>query len=123
MSSVYYGKYFEYFEQGRSDFLRALGLPYSKLEQQGFFLPVIEAHAVYKRAARYDDLLSITTTLSQMPAARIRLDYSVVREGEKDILAEGYTVHSFVHSSTGKPTRVPGPLLDVISAKLRNSKA
>ena len=114
MKNVYYGKFFEYFEQGRSDFMRALGLPYGALETQGLFLPVTEAFARYKRPARYDDWLRIQTRLTEIPGARIRLEYSIVREGEADILAEGYTVHSFVNASTGRPTRAPAQFLKVI---------
>jgi len=123
MKNVYYAKYFEYFEQGRSDFLRALGLPYPALEAQGFLLPVVEAFARYKRPACYDDLLRVETRLVALPGASIRLDYLVVREGESDVLAEGYTVHSFVNASTGKPTRPPQSLLNVINNAFNGMKA
>jgi acyl-CoA thioester hydrolase len=121
MKNVYYSKYFEYFEQGRSDFLRSLGLPYGDLERQGFLLPVIEAHAEYSRPAHYDDLLVIVTTLGELPAARVRLDYRIIRSGEKDSLVEGYTIHSFVKADNGKPTRAPGLFLDVLNKALTTS--
>jgi hypothetical protein len=54
MKAAYYGRYFEYFEQARSDMLRAVGLPYPRLEEMGLWLPVIEAHAEYRRWARYE---------------------------------------------------------------------
>jgi acyl-CoA thioester hydrolase len=117
MKNVYYGKYFEYFEQGRSDFMRWMGLPYGELERQGFLLPVIEAFARYRRPARYDDLLLIETRLLEQPAARIRLEYSVLREGESEVLVEGYTVHSFVKASSSKPTRAPEQFLKAINEK------
>jgi acyl-CoA thioester hydrolase len=123
MKNVYYGKYFEYFEQGRSDFLRALGLPYGELEAQGFLLPVIEAFARYKRPARYDDLLRIETRLSEVPSARIRLEYTVLREGEADVLVEGFTEHTFVSASTGRPTRAPIQFLKVINDAFSDVKA
>lgn len=115
MKNVYYGKYFEYFEQGRSDFLRALGLPYGELERQGFYLPVIEAFARYRRPARYDDLLCVETRLGEIPGARIRLEYSIVRENETEVLVEGYTTHGFVSASTGKPVKAPQEFLRVIN--------
>ena len=80
----------------------------------GLFLPVIEAHASYKRAARYDDLLQVVTILRDAPVARVRLDYEVYKEGEKDLLADGYTIHSFVNSETGKPTRAPAQFVEAI---------
>jgi acyl-CoA thioester hydrolase len=114
MRFAYYAKYFEYFEQGRSDLLRGIGLPYSHLEEMGFLLPVIEAHATYKRAAKYDDLLNVTTIVKDIPIARVRIDYEVSIEGENEIIVEGYTVHSFVNASTGRPTRAPALFTEAI---------
>ncbi|HXX63401.1 MAG TPA: thioesterase family protein [Bacteroidota bacterium] len=114
MKFAYYGKFFEYFEQGRSDLLRSVGLAYGAVEEMGLFLPVIEAHASYKRAARYDDLLSVVTILRDAPVARVRLDYEVYKEGEKELLADGYTIHSFVIAASGKPTRAPAQFVEAI---------
>ena len=119
MRIVYYGKFFEYFEQGRSDLLRAIGLPYSQIESMGFFLPVIEAHAEYKRSAQYDDLLKVATSLREMPVARIRLEYEVTKDGDPAVIAQGHTIHSFVNAATGKPTRAPARFLEAIEQALR----
>lgn len=122
MKFVYYGKFFEYFEQGRSDLLRGIGLPYSAIEEMGLILPVIEAHAAYKRAGRYDDLLNVVTYFRDIPVARVRLDYEVFREGEPDLVADGYTIHSFVNAGTGKPTRAPAQFLEAVE-KMMKSKS
>jgi len=122
MKNVYYGKYFEYFEQGRSDFLRYLGLPYGELERQGILLPVIEAFAKYKRSARYDDLLEVATRIPEIPGARIRIEYSIVRKGKTEVLVDGYTVHSFVNADSGRPTRAPEMLLSVMNNAMEGSK-
>jgi acyl-CoA thioester hydrolase len=114
MKFAYYGKFFEYFEQGRSDLLREIGLPYTRVEEMGLFLPVIEAHASYKKAARYDDLLQVVTILRDTPVARVRLDYEVYKDGDKDLLADGYTIHSFVNAESGKPTRAPAQFVEAI---------
>jgi acyl-CoA thioester hydrolase len=118
MKYVYYAKFFEYFEQGRSDLLRSIGLPYPRIEAMGLILPVIEAHATYKKAARYDDLLLVTTYLRETPIARVRLDYEVVREGENEVIADGYTIHTFVNAQSGKPTRAPAQFLEAIHEKM-----
>lgn len=120
MKFVYYGKFFEYFEQGRSDLLRDIGLPYGQVEEMGILLPVIEAHATYKKAARFDDLLHVATVLKELPVARIRLDYEVYRDGETELLADGHTIHSFVSAATGRPTRVPAQILERIENKMNN---
>jgi acyl-CoA thioester hydrolase len=121
MRHAYYGMYFAYFEQGRSDLMRSIGLPYRDLEGMGFQLPVIEAHATYKKPARYDDLLHIVTMLKDKPVARVRLDYRVYNESRSEVVAEGYTIHSFVHADTGKPTRAPLQFLDVVDQALQRA--
>ncbi len=122
MKNVYYGKYFEYFEQGRSDFLRALGMPYRVLEEEGFLLPVIEAFASYRQPARYDDLLFVETRLCDAPGSRIRLEYSIRREPEGAVLAEGYTVHTFILASSRKPVRPPASFLTIINNAMSEGK-
>jgi acyl-CoA thioester hydrolase len=114
MHAVYYARFFEYFEQARSDLLRAIGLPYPRIEEMGLILPVVEAHAVYKRAARYDDHLRVIVRFRDKPIARIRLDYEVFRSGESEPIAEGYTIHTFVNAQTGKPTRAPAQFVEAV---------
>jgi acyl-CoA thioester hydrolase len=123
MKMVYYGRYFEYFESGRSDLLRQVGLPYPDIEAMGYFLPVIEAHAKYHKSARYDDLIAITTILREKPQARIRLEYRVHNVHSGELLAEGYTIHSFVNAVTQKPTRAPDRFREVIEDAFRNRQA
>jgi acyl-CoA thioester hydrolase len=119
MKFVYYAKYFEYFEQGRSDLLRDIGLPYPQIEEMGLFLPVIEAHAKYRRAARYDDLLHVVTYFREIPVARIRLEYEVYKDGETEPLVQGYTIHTFVNAATGKPTRAPAQFVEAVEKGMR----
>ena len=118
MKFVYYSRFFEYFEQARSEMLRSIGLPYVRVEEMGLLLPVIEAHASYKRSARYDDLLQVVSYLRDKPVARVRIDYEVLREGELELIADGYTVHTFVSAETGRPTRAPAQFLEAIEANL-----
>ncbi len=121
MKFVYYGKFFEYFEQGRSDLLRAVGLPYPEVEAMGVYLPVIEAGARYRRSARYDDLLHVTTMLKELPIARVRIEYLVMREGEEEPMAEGFTVHTFLNAATGKPTRAPAKFTEFLEAAFKSA--
>ena len=114
MKFVYYGKFFEYFEQGRSDLLRAMGLPYPEIEREGIFLPVIEAHAEYKQSARYDDLLFVDTILEDVTPVRIRIEYNVRREETGRPIVTGHTVHSYLNASTGRPTRLPARIKEVV---------
>lgn len=114
MRTVYYGKYFEYFEQARSELLRSIGLPYAEIEKSGVFLPVIEAFARYRRSAQYDDLITVESLVEELPVARIRINYKIFEEKNVEPIVEGYTVHSFLNASTGKPTRAPAQFLQVL---------
>lgn len=114
MKMVYYAKYFEYFEQGRSDLLRILGMPYPEIEKLGYFLPVIEAHSKYSGSARYDELLVIKTMLKEVPKARVRIEYEIRKDSAGALLTEGYTVHTFIDSTTGRPTRAPEQFLQLV---------
>lgn len=119
MKVVYYGRYFEYFEQARTDLLRELGMPYADIERQGVFLPVIEAFARYKKSAGYDDLIVVESIVREVPVARIRIEYLVFRDGDSEPLVEGYTVHSFLSTSSGRPTRAPAQLVQLLQEAMR----
>lgn len=104
MGVVYHGSYLPWFEVGRTTLLREQGLPYRDLEASGFRLPVLEIAVRYLKPARYDDTVTIVTTLRERPLLRIRLDYEVLLGSE--ILATGSTLHAFIDHS-GKPVRPP----------------
>lgn len=91
MRFVYYANYLVYFEMARSEMLREAGTPYGDLEKRGVVLPVVEAHAVYRSPARFDDLLEIRTRCTEIRGVRVRIEYEVLR-GE-ELLATGYTDH------------------------------
>lgn len=121
MKIVYNGNYLVYFEIGRTDLLRACGLPYAELEREGLMLPVLEAHVNYKTPAEYDDVLYIYASYTLEIKPTIRIDY-VIKRGETDI-ATGYTTHSFVRTETMKPVRPPNSFFDAVReyAKLQGT--
>ena len=80
----------------------------------GLWLPVIEAHAEYRRWARYDDELRIVTALKEKPVARVRIDYEVFGPEGTESIATGYTIHGFVNANTGRPTRAPAQFLEAV---------
>jgi acyl-CoA thioester hydrolase len=107
MHFVYNGKYLEYFEVGRTEMLRDIGLPYNQLEKEGFLLPVLEANVKYKLPAYYDDILIIKSFLKKFPDLKIHIDYEVIRKNTDEIIAEGFTVHAFMNKQNKKVTRPP----------------
>jgi len=116
MQFVYNGKYLEYFEVGRTELLRSLGLPYSVVENNGYQLPVIEASVKYKSPAFYDDLLEIESTVTELPNPKFRIHYVIrkVESPNKEIVAEGFTDHLFIKTETKRPTRPPKFYMDII---------
>jgi acyl-CoA thioester hydrolase len=111
MGIVYHANYLPWFEVGRTTLLKEIGVPYKKLEENGFRLPVLEVEAKYLRPALYDDTLEIVTTLRERPLLRIYLEYEVRRADE--VLATGKTAHAFVDRE-GKPVRPPAWAAELI---------
>ena len=102
--------YLSYFEVGRVEWLRAAGLSYRELEEQGYGIVVVEVLAHYRRAAFFDDELTLRTELANLSRASMRFEYEVSRGGE--LLVTGHTRHACVDLATGKPIRVPEVLLE-----------
>jgi acyl-CoA thioester hydrolase len=104
MGVVYHANYLPWFEVGRTTLLKEIGVPYRKLEEEGYRIPVLEVSAKFLRPAVYDDTLEILTTIRERPLLRIRVEYEVRRGGE--LLATGASVHAFVDRE-GRPVRPP----------------
>lgn len=112
MGVVYYATYLVYFESGRTELLRACGIPYSELEAQGYRLPVLEAHIFYHAPARYDDVLEICTRYRPHYAPTLRLEYEISRCGE--LIVAGLTVHVFTDAHSWRPVRPPAIFWEAI---------
>lgn len=124
MGVVYYANYFIWFEVGRSEFFRSLGMSYKYLEQNGIFLPVIETYCSYKYPARYDELLKIITRLHSLEAVKLGFRYEIMNVETEKLLVRGETTHAFV-SKQGKPVvlRKQNPFLwRLIKDKLQVKK-
>jgi len=116
MGYAYYANYALYFEVCRTEMLRTLGLTYKEWEDSGILLPVRSLSINYKSPAYYDDLLTITTILKELPTAKISFDYEV--RNEKDlVISTANTVLVFVDAATGRPTRPPENFLKALQRK------
>ena len=114
MGIVNNGRYLEYFEAGRGDMMRKIGYPYKKMENKNIALPLIEAYCKFIATAVYDDELCIKTYLKSFPSVRIKINYEIfVKE---KMIAEGFTVHSFVDLKNIKPVRPPEDFLKLIKS-------
>lgn len=116
MGVVYYANYLKWFEIGRSELMRDLGIVYSELETEGYYLPVIEAHCHYLLPARYDEIVVIETEITAIRRASVRFDYVIRDENKERILAEGFTLHPFT-GKEGKIVRAPKHVSDKITGE------
>lgn len=113
MGTFYNSRVLEWFECGRSEWLRATGVPYTEMESRGVLLPLVEAHVRYAGRARYDDLLHVRTTAAMTGRASLRFDVRITQAEGGAAVAEGYTLHAVV-DPTGKPIRPPPWFLTAI---------
>lgn len=113
MGYVYYGRYAEFYEIGRTELIRLLGMTYHDLESRGILLPVVKMIAKYYRPAAYDELITIRTILRALPTARITFFYEIYNE-TGDMINEAEVQLVFTDSVTRKPVRPPKDLLDAL---------
>lgn len=116
MGVVYNGNYLNYFEIGRTELMRAYGLPYKMVEAQGYLLPLTEAFVKYLLPAKYDDELMISAKMDGMKGAAVKFEYEIKRGG--DLLATGHTRHIFVTRESMKPIRPPGFFTEIVNKNM-----
>lgn len=116
MGVVYHGSYVPYFEIGRVEWLRNKGVSYKDMEQNGIALPIVSMHLNYKKPARYDDVLTISTKLKNHSGVKIEFDCEIHNENE-ELLTTAHFILVFVDVKTGRPTQPPQYILDVIYAE------
>lgn len=113
MGIAYHGNYLPWFEVARCALLENIGLSYKGLEADGFLLPVLEAQLRYLSPARFDDRLSITARISELPRVRIQIEYEVRRD--RQLLTTGHTVHAFMNRA-GQAIKPPRVVQDTFAA-------
>jgi acyl-CoA thioester hydrolase len=106
MGVVYHGNYAQYFEMGRVQWLRNLGISYKWMEENGIMLPVVSLNINYKKPARYDDLLTVKTIFKSQTSVKIEFDYEIYNEN-KELLTIASSILVFVDMKTSRPTLPP----------------
>ena len=119
MNVVYYGIYAQYFEVGRVESLRNLGISYKGIEDMGIMLPVVELNIKYLRPAKYDDLLTIKSQIKELPTEhKIIFDQEIYNE-EGKLLTIGKVKLYFMDSKLGKRASMPASMLEKLSTYFR----
>jgi acyl-CoA thioester hydrolase len=115
MGVVYHGSYVPYFEIGRVEWLRKKGISYKELEATGIALPIVSMHINYKKPARYDELLKVTTKLKSQNGVKIEFDCEIRNEND-ELLTTAHFILVFVDVNLGKPILPPDKILRIIKS-------
>ena len=106
MGYMYYGNYAQYYEVGRVEMLRSLGMSYSSMEADGIMMPVLELKCKYIKPALYDQEITVKTIIKTLPGIRIFFEYELYNEKE-ELINLGATTLVFVDMKKNKPTNPP----------------
>jgi len=115
MGVVYHGNYAQYFEMGRVEWLRNLGVSYKWMEENGIMLPVVTLNINYKKPARYDDLLLVKTIFKSQQSVKIEFEYEIYND-HNELLTIGSSILVFVDMKSGRPVLPPTYILDKLSS-------
>ena len=118
MKYVYYGNYATYFEVGRVELFRELGMPYEEIEQQGIWLPVSEFSIKYLKPALYDQNLEIHTFIKKIPGVRIEFEYEIYNDS-KEKITEAKTTLFFLDAESNKIIKCPDFLMELLMKNWR----
>ena len=113
MGYAHHGNYAQYFEMGRTELLRSIGISYKKMEEDGIILPVYSMNTRFFKAAKYDDLIYLKTFLKEIPSARIVFEYEIYNE-KNELITTANTTLVFVDTSKNRPIKIPNNLLNML---------
>jgi acyl-CoA thioester hydrolase len=115
MGIVYHGHYAQFYEIGRTESIRSLGYTYKDIEAMGVILVVTDIHTKFLRPAKYDDLITVKTTLQELPFLHKIVFHSEIYNEEKVLLNTGDVTLYFMEAKTLKRCEMP----DVLKEKLK----
>lgn len=113
MGYCYYGNYAQYFEVGRVEAMRSVGMSYREMEERGIMLPVSDFSVKYHAPAKYDDELIITTSITMVKGARLLFDYEIHNE-KGDLVAKAHTTLVFVAVENMRPVKAPTDFIELL---------
>ncbi len=102
MGYMYYGNYAEFYEVGRVEMLRSLGMTYSAMEESGIMMPVLELHCKYLKPALYDEEISVKVIMDKLPGVKIHFRYELYNHND-ELINTGETLLVFVNMKTNRP--------------------
>ena len=116
MGMAHHANHLRWFEEGRTEWIRARGRSYREIEASGIRLPLVEAYVHYLAPARYDDRIRVWTWVDELGRASVRFAYRLERVGDDERLATGFTRHCFLDPA-GRPVVADAELRSLLSGK------
>lgn len=113
MGIVYYGNYALYYEIGRTEAIKNLGYTYKQMEADGFIMPVLDLQIKYHKAAKYDDVLNVTTSIAAMPTRKMTF-HTEILNNKKEIINSGFTTLIFLNKTTNRICSPPQKLIELL---------
>ncbi len=107
MGVVHHSVYPLYFEEARTELMRALGTSYAELELSGTLFPLTDIGIQFRRGTRYDDVIVLEARMTELSGVRFRIDYRILSEETGELLATGFTKHASTNVEF-RPSRLPG---------------
>lgn len=121
MGVVYYGNYGRFYEMGRSELIRDLGYTYKSLEDSGIFMPVAAVKSKYHLPLKYDELITIETSVKEVPQVRMVFYHTIYNSEMKKAHSAEVTL-VFLNAETNRPTRAPENLLKFVEKVMENNE-
>ncbi len=120
MGYVYHGRFLEYFEAARTEFIREAGFTYQKLEETGVMMPVVSVTINYRKPVFYDELIHVILKIYREPTVKLETHYEVVSAETKELKAEGKVILCFVDAANRKLCHAPESFLKAVREFLDN---
>jgi len=119
MGVVHHSNYIRYFEIGRTEMMRHIGLSYKEIEDCGTIMPIVGIEAHYFYPAHYDEVICVKSFVKEIPRVRMKVYYEIFNEQGK-LLANGSTTLAFLNKESGRPQRAPETMVNLFSQHLKN---
>lgn len=116
MGVVYHGHYAQFYEIGRTESLRSLGITYKSIEELGVIMPVVEIHTKFYRPAKYDDLITVTTTVKEMPIQHKIIFNGEIHNEQNELLNMGTVTLYFMDAKTMKRCDMPKAIKEKVKS-------
>jgi acyl-CoA thioester hydrolase len=118
MGYLHHANYLNYFEIGRTEMLRNMGMTYKEMEQQGILLPVLSVNIYYNAPSYYDDVLTVKTYMKKKPGIKVIFEYEIYNENSV-LICSGNSTLVFIDAKSRKPRRPPDYFIKKFAAEFK----